>query len=176
MKQYSFTAFLLILLAISALNGGSVNALHYFYLVHQVFPEVTDLYIMIDKDRLASEMSKIQSGSAQYSIKTSVYDAENQVDIGKAIRDMKENSYVVIYDDQIFLEKKNMMYILSKCTERQISIITSSREYIEAGALLGYIDDGGSKKIVLNLKHYEHLKEKFTVEFIQKVGIHEVIS
>ncbi len=178
MSRNLITVFLILVLLTLSLPGttAEVSALQLFYLVKQVFPAAEEVSVLIGKKDLDGALNGINRASAQFQLKVTVHDVSNAFDIGKAIKDIPDNAILVVFDSPVFEESKNKLYILSKSKDKQISIVTSSRSYIDSGALLGYINDGGEKKIILNLKHSEHLRSQFTDEFIQKVGIAEVIS
>ncbi len=154
---------------------AKVSSMQLFYLVKQAFPEAQELNIFISKDNLAEEKDKISRATVQFGIKAIIYDINDASDIGNGTKKMDNNSVLVVYDDNIFENSKNKLYILSKCKEKQIAIVTSSMDYIQSGALLGYIEDANEKTIILNLTHYDYLKDKFTSETIQTLGVKEVI-
>jgi len=154
---------------------GDVSALQFYYLVKQVFPETQKVTVLITKSDLEKQLKKIERASIQCKVKTEIFDVENSIEIGKAFKRIKPNEILIIFDNELFLNKKNKMYIMSKSKEKQILIVTSSKDYVNSGALLGYITEDGKKKIVVNLKLSTNLKDKFTDELIQKVGIKKVI-
>ena len=108
-------------------------------------------------------------------MKAVIYEIDCTADIGKAAKKLTANSILVIYDDFIFENNKNKLYILSKCKEKKISLITSSMDYIQSGALPGYVEKDDKKSIILNVTYYNHLKAQFNIETIQKLGVTEVI-
>lgn len=98
-------------------------------------------------------------------------------DIGSALRKIKKGSVMILFGSGVLSESKSRLYVLSKCKPKKIAIVTSSNDYAQSGALLSVVWDENQKlKTVLNLKHNEHLRSKFTADFIQTVGIKEVIE
>ena len=154
---------------------AKITSTQYFYLVKQGFPDAGEISIFISKYDLAHEKEKIERATAQFQMKAVIYEIDCSADIGKATKKMAENSILVIYDDHIFENKKNKLYIISKCKEKKIALVTSSIDYIQSGALLGYVENGDKKSIILNVTYYDHLKSHFNSETIQKLGITEVI-
>ncbi len=171
--------FCLVGLVFMLLFGGrlfaEVTTTQYFYLVKQPFPQASEISIFITKKKLASEKEKIDRATVQFQKKAVIYEIENSVDIGKAIKSVNENSILVIYDDAVFKNNTNKLYLLSKCKEKKISLFTSSLDYIESGALLGFVEKDNKQTIILNITNYDHLKSQFNMEKIQQLGISEVI-
>ncbi|MBN2411536.1 hypothetical protein JXQ31_07570 [candidate division KSB1 bacterium] len=175
MKRRLCAGVLVLMLFFGGHLFANVTTTQYFYLVKQAFPNASEINIFITKSELAREKEKIDRATVQFKLKALIYEIDNSADIGKATKSLNENSILVIYDDNIFANNKNKLYILSKCKEKKISLVTASLDYIESGALLGYVEKDGAKSIILNLTFYDHLKTEFNVEKIQKLGITEVI-
>jgi len=175
MKQKISTGILIFVLFFGIPVFAKITSTQYFYLVKQAFPDAREINIFISKYDLAHEKEKIDRATVQFQMKAVIYEIDSSADIGKGTQKINDNSILVIYDDYIFENKKNRLYILSKCKGKKISLITSSLDYIQSGALLGYVVDNGQRKIILNVTYYDHLKDKFTGETIQKLGVTEVI-
>lgn len=165
----------LLLLQSTVLYGKEITAMQLLYIIKKVFPEATEISVLVDKAAFETEKEKIIRPAAQLQLKVKMFPVENPLDIGTAIQSIGSNSVALILSSNIFLENSNKLYILSKCKEKQISIVSNSREYSQSGALLGLVDDNEKTTIILNLKHSDFLKDRFTQTFIQEVGIQEVI-
>lgn len=152
------------------------NASQFFYMVKKLFPEQKDVAIFISKEALASRRKLMDRAAAQNGISAKIYLIESALDVGKRIRDLPDESVLVIFGSDVLLKKKTQLYILKNCKTKKISVFTSSRDYTELGALFGIIKNESSFDLVLNLKHNEFLKPKFTDAFIQQAGISEVIQ
>ena len=108
-----------------------------------------------------------------FNLKAKIYVIESTSAIGNAIKQINPNSLLVIFSSDILNQKSSILYILSKCKEKQILLLTSSLDYSEAGALLGLITDENQKtKLIVNLTHSENLRAKFSQELLQQQGIY----
>lgn len=175
-RRYSALVYMLVLILLSSIPAfAKVSSMQLFYLVKQAFPEASEVNIFISKTNLADEKDKIARATVQFQLKALIYDIDNASDIGNGTKKLAENSILIVYDDEVFANKTNKLYILSKCKEKKISLVTSSMDYIQSGALLGYIEETSGKKIILNITHYDHLKDMFTSDVLQKIGVAEVI-
>jgi hypothetical protein len=176
MRKSTTILICLILLFLSGKNfAGDVTFLQLFHIVKQVFPETQNIALLLAKEDLNTKMTKINRAAAMTQLKVKVHTVDNSFEIGKEIKRVKDKSILVVGNSELFNEKKTKLYILSKCKEKEISLITSSRDYVESGALLGLVkSDDGKSEVMLNLKHYAFLREKFTDEFKQEVNITEL--
>ncbi|HPG39994.1 MAG TPA: hypothetical protein PLP19_09510 [bacterium] len=175
-RRYYAMAFMLVTVLLFSIPAfAKVSSMQLFFLVKQAFPEASEVNIFISKANLAEEKDKIARATVQFQLKALIYDVDNAADIGNGTKKISDNSILIVYDDEVFANKTNKLYILSKCKEKKISLITSSMDYIQSGALLGYIEENSAKKIILNITHYDYLKEKFTNDVVQKIGVAEVI-
>ncbi len=149
-----------------------------FYVTRQIFPEAEELIIFLSNEQLSAAKTKINRASAQSKFKSKVYIIENSTMIGQSVQKLPKQSILLIMSSDVLMKNSNKLYILSKCKEKQIAIISPTREYSESGALVGIISNAENNKLdlVLNLKHNEQFKSKFTAELIQKLDIQEVIQ
>jgi ABC-type uncharacterized transport system substrate-binding protein len=166
----------LVLLCTGKLFANGVSPMQLFFVLKQVFPEQSKAVIFITKDQFSELEEKINRAAAQNSLKLQVFIIESSAGIGSALNSMEQNSALVIFESDLLLSNTTKLYILSKCKEKQVAIITSSKNYSESGALLAVIKDQEDKpSLILNLKQNEHLKFVFTQELIDKIGFNEVI-
>ena len=171
-----FIAFLII-----GMNGSGLekdaNASQFFYMIKQLFPDINDVSVFLSEESLANQKTIMDRAAAQYKLKVKIFIIDTSIDVGKRIRELGENSVLVIFNSDVLMKKSTKLYILKNCKGKKIAIFTSSRDYSDLGALMGIIKNGNnSVDLVLNLKHNEHFKPKFTDAFIEKVGISEVIQ
>ena len=153
------------------------NPSQFFGIIKRLFPETGEVAIFISPELIATQKEVIDRSAVQNQIQARIHVVESGIDVGKSIRELQENSLLVIFSSDVLMTKSSKLYILSKCKEKQISIVTSSRDYSESGALLGLVKNEKNRiELVLNLKHSEHLKAKFTEDFIAQAGIKEVIQ
>ena len=170
-------ALILLLCQNSLIFSKDITPLQLLFTVKQAFPDCKELAILISKDLLAKEKKNIARASAQTQMKATIYVVTSSSDIGRALAKISEGSVMVLFGSGVLSKKKTKLYVLSKCKPKKIAIVTSSNDYAQSGALLGVVRDENQKlKTVLNLKHNLHLKSKFTPDFIQTVGIKEVIE
>ncbi len=154
-----------------------VNAGHFLYMAKKIFPETSDVTVFISKEAMQTQQPLLERASAQHQLKTSVFLIGNSMDVGKNIKKLKKNSILIIIDSDLLMKKSTQLYILKNCKEKQISLFTPSRGYSDLGALLGVIQSNENQvELVVNLKHNDHLKSNFNDEFLQKVGITDVIQ
>ena len=177
MKQIVILAVVLnIILSSNSSQAGEISALQLLYLVKQAFPEKEQVEVFINKDEYKEKETNIKVASAQMKFKINVHLIEQATDIGQAFGKIADNSLLVIFTAEVFNKSSARLYVLSKCKDKQVAIITTSKEYSDSGALLCvYKDENAQLKVVLNLKKNEHLKDRFTEEVIQKAGIQEVV-
>lgn len=171
------TSLTLLLCQSSLIFSKDITPLQLLFTVKQTFPDCQQLSILISKELLAKEEKNIARASAQTQIKATIYVVNSSSDIGSALRKIKKGSVMILFGSGVLSESKSRLYVLSKCKPKKIAIVTSSNDYAQSGALLSVVWDENQKlKTVLNLKHNEHLRSKFTPDFIQTVGIKEVIE
>ncbi|MFQ5675914.1 MAG: hypothetical protein ACE5G1_08470 [bacterium] len=154
-----------------------ITSLQLMFAAKQAFPDLKEISVLVSQRRFAVEKKNIARAASQTQLKAKVYVVQNALDIGSSLSKVSDGGVLIIFDSDVLSKKKSKLYILSKCKPRQVAIITSSREYAELGALLSIVTDENEKvKMVLNLKHNNQLKTRFTKAVIQKVGISEVIE
>ena len=173
---------LIVLIFMMLVQGSTViaadaNPTQFFYIVKKLFPDVGEIAVFISPDALSAQKTMMDRAAAQNKIKAKIFIIETSTDVGKRIRELRENSVLVVFSSDILMKKSTQLYILKNCKEKQISVFTSSRDYSELGALMGVIkNESNTVELVLNLKNNEYLKPKFSDTFIQQAGIGEVIQ
>lgn len=176
-KGFYLMGLLLIFPVSSYVFAQDANPSQFFYIVKNVFPEIEDVAVFISQESLEENKALMDRAAAQNKIKATIYLIETSTDVGDKIRELKDNSVLVIFSSDVLMKKSTQLYILKNCKDKRISVFTSSRDYSELGALMGLIKNEDKKvDLVLNLKQNEHLKTKFTGEYVEKVGIQEVIQ
>lgn len=158
------------------LFANGVTPLQIFYVVKQAFPEQEKVEVLISKEMFAEMEGSINRAAAHNHLKLQVFVVESPIGISDALSGLKPNSVLVLFESALMLNNTTKLYILSKCKEKQIAIVTSSKAYSDSGALIALIQDQTDKPtLVLNLKQNEHLKNRFTQELIEKIGFQDVI-
>jgi len=158
-------------------QAKEANAMQLMYVVKKVFPETNDVALLIPKQNFDdNEKAHIARGAANAKLKVTVYAIDAHMDIGNAMKSLNDQSVLVVISSGILAESSSKLFLLSKCKERDISIIATSRDYAQSGALLGLVSENNRTQLILNLKHSrEELKGRFTESFVQELGIQEII-
>jgi len=158
-------------------SAQNPTPLQVFFAIKKIFPETKEISVFLSKKDFEKQKIKIGRAAAQSQLKAKLFPISNSADIGKSLKQFKESSTLVILNSEIFLQNKNKIYILSKCKEKKIKLVTSSKEYSNSGALIGILTgEDGKTHIVLNLKHRPDLQPVFTDTRIQQTGIAEIIQ
>ncbi len=159
-----------------SIPAQEVSSFQYFFIIKQIFPETKEVAVFISKGLLEKQKDFINRACAQQNLTAKVYIVNDTGDIGRNLKKIGDGSILLLFPDELYHKKSNKLYILSKCKEKKISLITSQPEFSESGALVGIFKDKEKKAdLVLNLKHSEHLNDKFTEEFVDQVGFSKVI-
>ncbi len=177
MKRILSVLTLVLVIAGLGWAGNTATPLQVLFVLKKVFPEAKEINVLVTSSQLAAQQKRIGRAAAQTQLKVKIFEINSPTDIGKAIKEIPEAGFLVVFADDELAKNSNKIYILSKCKEKHIALITSSRDYSDSGALLGVLLDANHKtNIVLNLKHNAFLASKFSDEFIQKAGIAEVLQ
>ncbi len=158
------------------LAGNAVTWLQYFYAIKQIFPNETQVAVLIPKDVLSAEQKALSRAAAINKLKVKLFPVSDTRDIGSHIKLMEDNSILIVYDAPLFMEKSSMLYILSRANDKNLTVVSESEAYGAAGAFLTLSKQDSKLKIVVNLKFKPELAAKFTPEFQQKLGICEVLQ
>ena len=159
------------------LYANDATPAQFFYVIKNIFPDCEKIAIFVSKDKLAGLEKNIARSAKQFNLKPTVYVIESSSQIGGSISKLSNNSVLVIYCSKLLSKSSSKIYILSKCKKKQITLATTSKDYVNSGALLGLITSTENNlDLMANLKQNEHLKSRFTPELIQKIGFKEVIQ
>ncbi len=168
---------ILLIFVVSSIYAKDVTARQYFFTVKKIFPDTKNINVFIQSSELEKVKDKIAQAAAQAQIKVKVFPVSDFKSIGASLRKLENSSTLVVYPSTILVDKSSRLFILKKCKEKEIAVISSSKDYSDFGALLGILPQSGQKtKIVLNLKHSEFLSSTFTPDYTKKVGISEIIK
>lgn len=179
MKKTAISGLLSLLFIASGVYSAAasdVSALQLLFTVKKVFPSVSEVNILVPEKSLSKVENAIARAATQTKLNAVIFIIERNADIGASIRKMGSKSVLVVIGEDLLSEKSSKLFVLSKCKEKQIALVSSSKSYSDSGALLGVLP-GADKKVglVLNLKHNQHLKSRFTAETIAKLGFNKVI-
>ena len=177
MYKFLITGIIIILLMSVCLNAQNVTPRQYFFIVKKVFPDIKEINVIVDENDLANVKDDIAKAAGQAQVKAKIYPVSDFKSIGKTVKKVEKSSTLVVIPSPILTDKSSKLFILSKCKEKDIAVVSESKEYSESGALLGiFPQEGARTKIVLNLKHSQELLAKFTPDYAKEVGISEIIQ
>jgi len=177
MSKIFLTFITVIFLFNSLLNAQNVTPRQYFFTIKKIFPETQNIDLLIEESQLDDLKNDIAKAAAQAQLKVKIYPVNDTKSIGKSVKKLKNSGTLVVLPSPVINNNSSKMFILSKCKEKDISIVTESKEYSDSGALLGLFPQEGAKtKIVLNLKHSQELLARFTPDYAKQIGISEVIQ
>lgn len=177
MSKFFIMAGLILLLLTMALNAQNVTPRQYFFTVKKIFPHVKYIDVILEQSQVEKYQKNIAKAAAQTQIKAKIYPVYDFKSIGKSIKKIEKSSILIVIPSAVLNKKSSKLFILSRCKEKDIMVVTESKDYSDSGALLGIFTRAGAKtKIVLNLKHNQELLAKFTPEYAKQTGISEVIQ
>ncbi len=176
MKRFKLALLALLVVGqVGLLQALEITPLQVFYIVRQGFPEQTEVSVLITEADYHRQEKKIGRAAAQMQLKVTIHVVRNSLDVGKAVKRTPNKSILVVFDNPALTSSKTKLYVLSKCKDKKVSIVTTSQAYSESGALLGVYNEKENVKIVLNLKKNSHLKAMFSEEVKTKLGVSEVL-
>lgn len=176
MKKFSYI-FVIITVTLQFCLANSVSWTQYFFAIKQIFPEIKNVSILLTEEAVQSQKKSITRAAAAFKVKVKLFPVKDTRDIGSELKMVEDGGVLIIFDDPLLMEKSSMFYILSKAKEKNISVVSGSKNYAEAGAFLTLVKDNSKKlKIVVNLRFKPEFASKFTPEFRQKLGVSEVLQ
>ncbi len=177
MKFYKLIAALLILGAVTQGLAKDATAAQYLYIIKKVLPEVKTVSVFLSSDQVDKAKGKFARAGATFGFKVKIYLVDSQKNIGENLKNISNSSVLIVYDTPTLMKKSSRMFILSKCKEHNIAIITSSADYSASGAFLGVIvnDKFKIKDLLVNLQNYSRFASIFTDEFKLALGVTKVI-
>jgi len=177
MKNMRLVASVILLLTVGSSLAENATSAQYLYMVNKVLPEVKKAAVFMPPELVEAEKSKLQRAAAAFQIQVTIYPIESNRTIGENLKKVSDDEVLIVYDSPVLMEKSSRLYILKKCKERNIPVITSNEEYSKSGAFIGIIVDGEFKisQLLVNLQHYEQFASKFTEEFSLALGVTQII-
>ncbi len=177
MSRRIWQGFLMVcLLPLWLLSTSNPSSPKIFYVVKSIFPENQNVYVLIDRDLLGTEKENIARAAAQNKVKVTIFPVDLAADISKALREIPDNSVLIVYNSKIFANKSSKLFILKKSKEKNLALVACTDDYSRSGALVGIIPlASGKTRIVVNLKHSPAYQNKFTDNLVQQTGIAEII-
>ncbi len=176
MKKF-FYSYLILLISIQFCLANTISWSQYFFAIKQIFPDIKNVSVLLSEEAVQSQKKAISHSAAPFNVKVKLFPVKDTREIGNQLKMIEDGGVLIVLDDPMFMNKSSMFYILSKAKDKNISVVSSSQQYAEAGAFLTLIKDSSKKlKVVVNLRFKPELASKFTPELQQKLGVAEVLE
>ncbi len=176
MKKFYYIL-VIVLTSFQFVMANTVSWTQYFFAIKQIFPEIKNVSILITEDAVQSQQKSIARAATAFKIKVKLFPVKDTRGIGNGIKMVDDGAVLIVYEDPLFMERSSIYYILSKAKDKNISVISCSEKYAEAGAFLSLVKKDSKKlKIVVNLRFKPEFASKFTPELQQKLGVSEVLQ
>lgn len=158
--------------------GKNATAAQYLYMINKVIPERKTVAVFMSEDLVNKEKPKLERAAATFGITVTIYLIDNARTIGGSIKKLSSDDALVVYETPVLKEKSSKMFILSKCKEKGIPVISSSMDYAKSGAFIGIIVNDKFKmtELLINLQNHSDQSDKFTEEFNLSLGITQVLK
>ncbi|HHM02471.1 MAG TPA: hypothetical protein ENJ15_05605 [Caldithrix abyssi] len=177
MRKLSLVLVLLMFLG-GPLWAKNATAAQYLYMVNKVLPEKKNVSIFLPSELLSKEKPKIERAAATFGIKVKIFLIETARSLGEGFKQLKDDEVLIVYESDVTSVKSSRLFILKKCKERNIPVVTPMAEYSKAGAFLGIIvnDKFKMQDLLVNVQNYAQYAPKFTEEFNVAIGVTQVIK
>jgi len=177
LKKLFSILLLLIVFVNAAVFAQEASPSQYFYVIKKLLPDTKSVSIFMDPELIIKEKVSINRAALQNNLKVRIYPISTPIDIGKNIRQLKDGSILIVYSSDVLTSKSSVAYVLKKCIEKNVTVVSSSPLYSDLGAFLGLIKGEDNKlKIVVNFKQYANLQNNVMQERMQLVGVTQVIE
>ena len=177
MKNLAFWGIgLALLVNVTSGLAQNVSWTQYFFVARNIFPQANEICILLPQEEQEPQKKALGRAAAQFRFKVKLYLFTDARSIGSNLQIIPDGSILIVYDSPLTQDKSSMMYILSQAKDKNISVVTASEQYVDAGALVGLVKEAGHLRVVVNLKFSQQLAGKFTPEFNQKIGIVKVLQ
>jgi|GEM_PF-2506083 len=175
-RIFTVLVFILIFMLSGQVLADDANGTQYITMAKMAFQDAKEISIFISEADLAKEKSTINRAALQNKVQAKIYVIKSSLDVGKRMRELPDGSVLVVYQSEVLAKKSTQLFILKKCKEKQVGVITSSAEYSELGALIGLVKTGPRFELVLNLKQNDWAAARFPSDVIERLGIARVIQ
>ncbi len=177
MKRWAALKMLMVLLTgIGAGFAQNVSWTQYFFVARNIFPQAQEICILLPQEQMEIQKEALGRAATHFHFKVKLYLFEDALAIGRNLKMIPPKSILIVTDAPLTREKNSMLYILSQAKNKDISIISSAQQYVDAGALIGLVKEEGRLRVVVNLKFSQQMAGLFTPEFNRKIGIIRIIQ
>jgi len=169
--------FISLLAGFFTLYAKDASPSQFFYVIKKLMPDCKEISMFMSSETIDKKKVSINRAALQNKIKVKIFPIESAIELGKNIRLLKDGDVLIVYSSDVLLNKSSAVYVLKKCIEKNIAVITSSKLYSDLGAFLGLIRGEDSKlKVIVNFKQYAELQSSITQEKLQLAGVTQVIK
>ncbi len=177
MKRLAFLSIVIVLLMnVKSGRTQNVSWTQYFFVARNIFPQASEICVLLPQEEQEIQKTALGRAAAQFRFKVKLYLYTEARSIGSNLKIIPQGSILIVYDSPLTQDKNTMLYILSQSKDKNISVVSASQQYVDAGALVGLVKENGHLRVVVNLKFSQQLAGKFTPEFNQKIGIVKVLQ
>ncbi len=178
MRKVTITLILLFTFLSGQLWAKNATAAQFLYMVSKVLPEKKNVSIFLPAELLSREKPKIERAAATFGLKVKLFLIETARSLGEGFKQLKNDEVLIVYESDVTSVKSSRLFILKKCKERNIPVVTPMEEYSKAGAFLGIIvnEKFKMKDLLVNVQNYAEYAPKFTEEFNVAIGVTQVIK
>ena len=177
MSRFLTLILLVVLMSGFLYAGDEATPLQVLYCSTKIFPNAKQFAIFVESNQLDDYTTKIARATVQTKCKAQIFPIKNATDIGKYIKSLENGTHLIIFNSPVFEQSSSKLYILSKCKEKQIAVISTSEDYSNSGAVVGiYRGADGKLQTIVNLKHSKYLEAQFTDDFVAQAGITAVMK
>jgi len=158
------------------LKAQDASPAQFFYVVKKLLPDMSKLTIFMNPDNVEGLKGSINRAALQNHITVKIFPVSSAIELGKHIRQLPEASVLIVLSSSVLTQKSSAVYVLKKCIEKNIAVVSSSQAYSDLGAFLSLIKGPEGMNVVVNMKQYADLKSKVTQENLQLAGVTQVIE
>ena len=170
-KKLFLISLLLVILTNITVFSQDASPSQFFYVIKKLLPETKSVSIFMDPEIIDKERVSLNRAALQNQLKVKIYPIASPIELGKNIRQLSGGSVLVVYTSDVLTSKSSAAYVLKKCIEKNITVVSSSQLYSDLGAFLGLLRGEDNKlKIVVNFKQYANLQSNVTADRLQLVG------
>ncbi|RMH64986.1 MAG: hypothetical protein D6677_03490 [Calditrichaeota bacterium] len=178
MRKLTLWMSLCLFVLVGSLSAKNATAAQFLYMINKILPEKKNVTIFMSPDVLDKEKPKLERAAATFGMKVKIFLVENARSLGEGFKQVGDDNVLVVYENSVTSQKSSKLFILKKCKERNIPVVTPMASYSESGAFLGIIVDEKfkMKDLLVNVQNYAEYAPKFTEEFNMAVGVTQVIK
>ena len=177
MKNIIKVLCIVLIAMVITVQAAEPTFMQYLYSAKQVLPDAKKIAVFTSQEKFDSDKDALNKAGQRTGLAVKVFVISDMKSIGSNIKMLSDEDVILVTNVSVLMNKSSKLFILSKCKDKKMPIISASEDYTQSGALIGLLKgDDGRSKIVLNIKHSPYLASRFTDEFNQKAGVKELIQ